>query len=288
MTLSALPWRAAMALTLSLLFSSGLAKDGPDLLLLKSYQDDMDPVGWLMSEKLDGVRAFWTGKQLLSRGGAPFAAPAWFTDPLPPFPIDGELWTRRGDFERISSITRKSQPHAGWREITYNIFEVPSAAGGLLNRLGGLEDWLARNPVPHIHVIPQTPCEGREHLRQMLKWIEAQGGEGLVLRNPDAPYRTGRDPDSLKVKSFADREAKVIGYKPGKGKYAGMVGALHVELPDGKRFYIGTGLKDADRKTPPPIGSRVTFKYQGYTKKGLPRFPSFLRVRNVDVEAEKQ
>lgn len=254
----------------------------PQLLLLDGYHDDIDPAGWLMSEKLDGVRAFWDGRRLLSRGGNAFAAPDWFIAQLPPFAIDGELWTRRADFEHIASITSRSAPHDGWRELGYHIFEVPHAPGGLRERLAKLETWLKTQPSDQIHVIPQRVCQGREHLRATLAAIEQQGGEGLVLRRPDVPYRTGRDKASLKVKSFQDSEARVIGHKPGKGRLSGKLGALHVELPDGKRFYIGSGFTDAQRDNPPPVGSDVTFKYQGLTKRGLPRFPVFLRVRPPD------
>ncbi|MGB1109559.1 MAG: DNA ligase [Gammaproteobacteria bacterium] len=269
-------------LFLLIAISSATFAAGPDLLLLKTYRDDIDPTGWLMSEKLDGVRAVWDGEMLISRGGHAFAAPGWFTVALPPFAIDGELWTRQGDFERISSITRRQTPHEGWRAITYNIFEVPQVAGGLLQRLAKLEDWLAENPVAHLKVIPQRACQGRDDLKAALSEVEAAGGEGLVLRRPDAPYRTGRDEASLKVKRFDDAEAVVVGYRPGKGRLLGKVGALQVELPDGRRFYVGSGLSDAERDNPPAIGERITFKYQGLTGKGLPRFPSFLRVRPAE------
>lgn len=105
------------------------------------------------------------------------------------------------------------------------------------------------------------------------------GGEGIVLRNPTAAYETGRSLNALKVKRFADMEGRVLGYRPGTGKYTGMTGALWVEIEGGQRLYIGSGLSDAERADPPPVGSLVTFRYQGFTRNGIPRFPSFLRVR---------
>ncbi len=253
----------------------------PDLLLLTKYQQSMNTTGWYMSEKLDGVRAYWNGRQLLSRQGNAFAAPLWFTEKLPSFELDGELWISRKRFEEIHSITSQSQPHSGWNDITYNIFEVPNAQGGLPTRLGQLRDYLKREPVAHLRIIPQVIYRDKNHLMARLKAVEAADGEGLVLRNPSSLYETGRGFNALKVKRFDDMEGRVIGYRPGKGKYQGMTGALWVEIEGGKRFYIGSGLTDRERAVPPAVGRVITFKYQSFTNNGIPRFASFLRVRDA-------
>ena len=232
----------------------------PDLILLSKYQADMDISGWLMSEKLDGVRAYWDGQNLYSRKGNRLAAPAWFTAKLPAFELDGELWIKQGQFEKTLSIVSRDIADAGWQDISFNIFEVPNAPGGLQQRLHKFQQYLDKNDVQHVRIILQIICRNKIHLANQLKMIEAKGGEGLVLRNPDSLYETGRSPNALKVKSFDDMEAKVIGYSPGKGKYQGKVGALWVEIDAKTRFYIGSGLTDKERATPPPIGSLVTFK----------------------------
>ncbi len=250
----------------------------PDLLLLTKYRPGMDVSGWFMSEKLDGVRAYWDGRQLLSRQGKLFAAPSWFTEKLPPFELDGELWIARGRFEETLSITSRDQPHPGWRRITYNIFEVPNAPGGLDARLGRLRQYLALDSVEQLRIISQAVCRDVAHVMTRLMAVDAAGGEGLVLRNPGSPYETGRSPNALKVKRFDDMEGRVVGYRPGKGKYHGMTGALWVEIEGNKRFYIGSGLTDRERAAPPAVGSVITFKYQGFTNNGIPRFASFLRV----------
>lgn len=253
----------------------------PDLLLLAKYQSEMDVSGWYMSEKLDGVRAYWNGRQLLSRKGNRLAAPGWFIDKLPPFELDGELWIARGLFEETLSITSRDKPNADWRHVSYNIFEVPNAPGGLCDRLERLKTYLERHPVEHLRIIPQTVVRDTRHIMTRLDVVEANGGEGLVLRNPASPYESGRSPNALKVKHFDDMEGRVIGYRPGKGKYKGMTGALRVEIDGNKRFYIGSGLTDHDRSTPPVVGSVITFKYQGFTNNGIPRFASFMRVRDA-------
>lgn len=252
-----------------------------DLLLLDRYTPDTDITDWLMSEKLDGVRAYWSGSELISRQGNRLAAPDWFTAGLPPFELDGELWSRRGDFARILSIVSRDQPHEGWRELSYQVFEVPNAPGGLMARLERLRGYLANHPLAHLHIIEQTPVRSPEHLRQRLQAVEAHGGEGLVVRDPKAPYTTGRSDRALKVVSFETMEGRVVGYRPGKGKYVGMTGALEVELADGRRLFLGSGLSDAQRLDPPALGALVTFKYRGRTRNGLPRFASFLRQRTL-------
>jgi len=269
------------ALILVWLFLAAPALAGPDLLLLSKYRPGLDIAGWLMSEKLDGVRAHWTGRELLSRSGNRFAAPDWFTARFPPFALDGELWIGRGQFSDVQSVTSRFEPHAGWRQVTYNIFEVPEAPGGLTDRLGRLERYLAANPGTSIRIIPQTPCRDQVHLRETLAGIEALGGEGLVLRNPDTPYETGRSANALKVKSYDDMEGMVVGYRPGKGKYAGVVGALEVQLENGARFFVGSGLDDADRRQPPPLGSIIVFRHQGFTVNDIPRFATYWRTKDA-------
>lgn len=254
----------------------------PDLLLLSRYRPGMEIAGWLMSEKLDGVRAWWNGRELVSRQGRRFAAPEWFTEGFPPFELDGELWIGRGRFSEVQSVTSMRVPHDGWRRVTYNVFEAPNAPGGLIDRLQRVERYLADHPGTPIRIISQQVCRDETHLKQRLDEVEASGGEGLVLRNPLAPYETGRSTNALKVKTFDDMEAVVIGYKPGKGKFTGMVGALKVRLENGTSFYIGSGLSDADRAQPPPVGSLIVFRHQGFTVNGIPRFATYWRLRDAN------
>ena len=253
-----------------------LLADKPDLLLLKTYKDQ-NITGWVMSEKLDGIRAYWNGTHLISRDGKIIYAPKWFTKNYPPFEIDGELWTKRGDFENISSIVRDKKPGKEWKEIKHYIFDVPHAQGGLFERLKKLKPFAGKT----IRIIKQTPIENRAHLQLFLEEIEQKGGEGLVVRDPNAPYINKRTSRALKVKTFQDAECKVLGYTKGKGKYKDAIGAIQCQLDNGTQFKIGTGLSDALRINPPKIGEMITFQYQRFTKYGKPRFPVFLRVRSV-------
>jgi len=245
----------------------------PNLLLLKTYKDQ-NISGWYMSEKLDGIRAYWDGKQLLSRGGKVIHAPEWFTKGYPDFELDGELWSKRGDFENISSIVRDSVPSEKWREIKHYIFEVPNAKGGLLKRLEKARAYESQT----LKILKQTKVEDKADLESFLKSVEEKGGEGVVVRDGDAPYIDKRSSTALKVKKFLDDECEVIGYTKGKGKHKGSIGALKCRLPNTIEFKIGSGLSDAQRADPPKVGDIVTFKYKELTKYKKPRFPIFLRV----------
>lgn len=246
----------------------------PDLFLLKVYNEDINVTGWLMSEKLDGVRAYWNGKQLISRSGKVFASPAWFTKDFPAFELDGELYLARGKFEQTVAIVNKKQPHEGWKNITYNIFEVPHAKGFLLDRLALVKEQ------KYIKVIPQIVCKNKQHLDSYLKSLLKKGAEGVVVRRADRAYKTGRLKSALKVKKFLDDECVVTGYTKGKGKLKGKMGALLCSYKD-KVLKIGSGFSDKQRTHPPKIGDQITFKYYGLTAKGNPRFPVFLRIRNA-------
>ncbi|WP_432823406.1 DNA ligase [Trichloromonas sp.] len=240
---------------------------------------EADVAGWWMSEKLDGVRGYWDGQRLWSKNGQLFQPPVAFVAGLPGFPLEGELWGGRGTFEQTASVVQRAQPHDGWRQLQFAIFDVPAAGGPFSERIALAQEWFAAHPSDFAFVIPQLPVAGRAQLQQELQRIEALGGEGLIVRNPQALYRAGRSPEILKVKGFDDAEAVVVGHVPGRGANLGRLGSLLVELADGTRFKIGTGFSAAQRETPPPIGCVVTYKYYGFYQSGIPKFPSFLRIR---------
>jgi DNA ligase-1 len=257
------------------IFSVTLLAQKPNLLLLKVYKDQ-NITGWVMSEKLDGVRAYWNGKHLLTRSGNIIYAPSWFTKDYPPFEIDGELWSKRRDFENIVSIVRDKTPSREWREIKHYIFEVPNSKGGLFERLAKVKAYESNI----IKIISQIKVKDKLHLKQYLKKIESKSGEGVVVRDPDAPYISKRTNKALKVKTFLDKECKVIAYNSGSGKFEGLLGSITCQLDNNVTFKIGTGFDMKERENPPAIGSLITFKYKEFTKYGKPRFPVFLRIKS--------
>lgn len=255
-------------------------KDKPDIMLAKIYERGIDVTQYWVSEKLDGVRARWDGTQLISRGGLIFATPDWFTQGFPPNPLDGELWTERSQYENVSSIVRKHQPHKGWRSVRLMVFDLPAHGGMFDERVQAMKQIVLQTKSPYLGVIEQWRVGNENELKQRLQSVIDRGGEGLMLHRNTARYASGRSHDLLKLKPFSDAEATVIGYRPGKGKYLGHVGSLKVQTDDGRQFFIGTGLSDEERRHPPPLNSRITFRFQGRTKNGIPRFPVFLHIHD--------
>ena len=252
----------------------------PAMLLAEIYAADVDVSQYWVSEKFDGVRAQWDGHSLRFRGGGSVPAPAWFTANFPSVPLDGELWIARDRFDALSGTVRKIEPvEAEWRQVRYLVFELPGASGSFSERVVQMRARVAEARVPWLQVVEQTRVADRAALMKRLDAVVRAGGEGLMLHRADAPYLTGRSDALLKLKPWQDAEAVVVGHVPGKGKYRGMTGALHMEMPDGKRFRIGSGLSDALRRQPPAIGTRITYRYQHLTTNGLPRSPRYLRVR---------
>ncbi len=250
-----------------------------DVLLPMVYEEDIDVTNWLMSEKLDGVRGYWNGEKLLSKNGIPFNPPADFTKNLPKFPLEGELWGGRNTFENTSSIVMRHEAHEGWLDLKFAIFDVPEARGSFEKRLNTAIQWFDKHPSQYAFVIIQKTVTGKDHLKEELSRVEMLGGEGLIVRKADSLYTTGRSAEILKVKNYYDMEATVIGHIEGTGRNLGRLGSILVELPDSKQFKIGTGFTDKDRNNPPPIGTIITFKYYGFYKSGIPKFPSFSRTR---------
>lgn len=272
----------SVLLALSLLQApSLLAAEPPSLMLAKVFHADVHLADYLVSEKYDGVRGYWDGERLLTRGGEVVHAPDWFTVGWPKTPLDGELWAGRGHFAEAVSTVRQQQPdEASWRKMRFMLFDLPAYPGSFVERdlaLGQLVSGLRQPWVQHVE---QFHVADFGALRVRLVQIVRQGGEGLVLHRSESPYRGERNDDLLKFKPYEDAEARVVRHLSGKGKYNGMTGALEVETPQGLRFRLGAGLSDAERRAPPPVGTWVTYRYNGVNEKtGIPRFARYLRVR---------
>ena len=171
-----------------------------------------------MSEKLDGVRAWWTGTQFLSRLGNIYHAPDWFIAGLPSVPLDGELWLDRKAFQRTVSIVRRQDKSDHWRQIKYVAFDAPAAGGPFEERQKALAEILWQHRPQYAKVLEQARCTGIDALKAELARVESLGGEGLMLRQPGSPYEAGRSSTLLKVKTFHDAEGAVVEHLPGKGR----------------------------------------------------------------------
>jgi DNA ligase-1 len=237
--------------------------------------------GYWYAEKLDGVRGYWDGTRLLTRQGNVINVPEWFVESLPTIAMEGELWIGRQQFDRVSSIVRQHKAaDSDWRSVRFYLFDLPQYPGDFEQRRSVLEEWVRTIHEPHIKVVNILPFKSKEALEQrLLSWTK-KGAEGIMLYRGAGLYQAKRTDDLLKLKSYEDAEARVIDILPGRGKYEGMLGSLLVESSDGLRFRVGSGFTDAERLTPPEIGSIITYRFNGKTRYGKPRFARFERMRN--------
>jgi DNA ligase 1 len=264
------------------LYAPALATaEPPPLLLANDYdQADVDLSHYWLSEKYDGVRAYWDGGRLLSRGGNTIHAPEWFTRDWPDTPLDGELWAGRGQFEQVTATVRDFAPDdTAWRRIRFMVFDMPAHGGAFNERLIHLRALVASLNIDWVRTVTQLRVANEAALHRHLDAIAAAGGEGVMLHRDDSLYRAERSDDLLKLKTYQDADARVVAHLPGQGKYVGMLGALLVRSADGTQFRIGTGFTDEQRRQPPSIGSWVTYSYHNLTARGIPRFARFLRAR---------
>lgn len=252
----------------------------PPLMLASAYRPGTPLDDYWVSEKFDGVRAYWDGRHLLLRSGETVAAPAWFTAHWPGVPMDGELWAGRGRFEQAVSTARSKSPQdAAWREMRFMVFDLPAQPGAFTDRLAVLRRLLPITTAPALVPVAQQRATTQEDLQVLMERTVRGGGEGLMLYRGSSLYRADRSGDLLKVKPYEDADARVVAHVNGKGRNASRLGALLVEMPDGRRFRLGTGFTDAQRESPPAVGSWISYRYNGSTEAGLPRFARFLRER---------
>lgn len=286
------PFRAqtlALLLTLAGLLTPALpllaAETSPPLILAKVYHAGVSLADYSVSEKYDGVRGYWDGEKLLTRGGERIAAPAWFTADWPKVAMDGELWAGRGQFAKAVSTVRQQTPDdAAWRAMRFMVFDLPAQGGPFTERIPALNGVVIRIDQPWVQAVAQFKVANHRALQSLLATTVKHGGEGLMLHRGASLYKGQRTDDLLKVKTHEDTEARVVAHIPGKGKYVGVLGALLVEMPGvdgkpGRRFKLGSGFNDEQRQNPPVLGSTVTYRFRGLNDSGVPRFATFMRVR---------
>lgn len=261
------------------------AGEAPPLMLANRYRPGITPLAdYWVSEKFDGVRGYWDGRQLLTRGGERIAAPAWFTADWPAVPMDGELWAGRGRFSHSVSTVRQQTPDdAAWHEMRFMVFDLPAHESTFTERIAAYQQLLARLALPWVQPVAQRKVASHGALQALLRQTVKAGGEGVMLHRGASLYRAARTDDLLKLKPYDDAEAQVVAHLPGAGRHVGRLGALLVQTPDGQHLRLGTGFTDAQRENPPAVGAWVTYRYRGTTDRGVPRFASFLRVREEGV-----
>jgi len=249
------------------------------------------PDGWYASEKYDGYRAIWNGKDFVSRNGNIFLAPKSFKRWLPEdTALDGELFIGRESFEKHGLLRRKDVAENAWEKakVKYQIFDSPSIDGDFEVRQSKIKKIISDSCKNNKGVCPlkyttQKKIKNELELYNMFDKLVGKGAEGIMLRSPHSPYEGKRSSHLLKVKQLFDDECKIVGHNKGTGKYSNMLGAFKCELIKNPKIKFNiSGMDDSIRtnylKTH-PIGTTVTFTYMGLSAKGVPRHPNYLRIR---------
>lgn len=245
-------------------------------------------VGWHMSEKLDGVRAIFDGKDFYTRNGNRLHAPWRFVGPLTKINLngrllDGELYIGRGHFQECCGIVRRHEDE--WFDIQFHMFDIVGMRAPFQERdiyLADIHDSF-KDKIPHLFHVEQVIIPDTVYMYGYQEALVRDGAEGLMLKNPLSFYQQKRSGDLLKLKKFIDIDVKCIGYEEGRGKYAGMIGSLICRLADGRLFNVGSGLVDSQRDLLNMElfeGATITVKFFEYTKDGVPRFPIFKGIRD--------
>jgi len=251
-----------------------------------SYKTVTDINHYWLSEKLDGMRGYWNGKQLLTRQGNIIHSPEWFTKNWPSNTMDGELWIKRDYFQQtLSCIRKKWIDETCWQSVRFMLFDLPKHSGTFTQRITAMQKLINKTNSPYLLMIKQFKVTTVGQLDQALNKVVKKNGEGLMLHHGSSYYHVGRTASIMKLKKHDDAEAVVIAHIEGKGKYQGLLGSIQVKTTDGIIFKIGSGFTDKERHEPPAIGSLITFKYNGKTQAGIPRFSRFFRIREQNVKS---
>lgn len=255
-------------------------------IIFKNFDSRIDISNYFVSEKFDGIRALWDGKNMFSKRGKIIAIPRCFAEKLAPLAlqngefVEGELWIDYGDFEGISSVILRKNPSCeDFQKVKYLIFNAHlGESSDFLANLTKIKNVLDSQNVPqNIQVIAQHKFATQKELDDFFNAVVAKGGEGVIVRDSQIAF---------KLKPQNDAECKIINFSRGKGRIADKVGAIICEsledknsgIKAGLRFKIGSGLSDKMRQNPPQIGTIITYKFSGVSKNGIPKHTRFLRI----------
>lgn len=252
--------------------------------------------GWYLSEKFDGQRGIWENGIMYSRNGNEILTPQWLKDLLIGIKsLDGELYFGKNSFHRTGAFRKKSVDLSEWENVKYMIFDIPDSKEVFSERytkLGIIVNSLDKTN-SHYHqlkLVNQKKISNHREINNIFSDIVQNGGEGVILKDPNGLYKLGRSNSFLKYKIIQDNEAIIVGYKMGKGKYTNMLGAfmahpIEKSKPNPKKAFSLSGINDYIRKNyfkTHPIGTIITYTYNGLTKNGKPRHPCYKGIR-IDV-----
>lgn len=244
------------------------------LQLLDDYKDQ-SVKGWLMSEKFDGVRAYWNGFQFLTRNNNIINVPRWFCESMPNEWLDGELWLGRGKFEQTSAAVRQGFKNELWANMIFKVFDLPLTPGNFSSRL----EQLNKLTLPtHCQQVEQRTVDNKECLNDYYTNLLSNGAEGVVIKSPSSPYNIGRTSNALKYVPENSGEAKVIGIN----RHDDLSFKSLKCLFNNEQFNLSAGISEQIKTIPPKIGKLITIKFNGLTGNNLPRHAVFITTRDYE------
>lgn len=241
--------------------------------LAKNYEDHADKIQrqeFVLTEKIDGQRMLLfindSSIKCFARSGKPIIGLIDILEEakiLPNGVYDGELvvsnaedYTDREVLQETLKITRRDGEKTGvnflvFDYVTLDEFDNGESVDGYTDRRSRIDFFLPtfseNNEPKYIRVLP-TLYEGKDHsvIPKLLKELEGDGKEGLMLNVSTKPWVNKRTNNLLKVKSMQTVDLKIIGFVEGEGKYQGMLGRLIVDYK-GNELGCGSGFDDSER-----------------------------------------
>lgn len=259
----------------------------------------VDPKGWWVSEKLDGIRAIWTGKELMTRHGRKIHAPEWFYDEFPKnIALDGELYLGRNKFNVVQMTVMDHHKNKYlWEKIEYHVFDIPDATYLTFEEVQYILKNYLSTSCKYLKVIHQTQVKDLDQLLELQKILVSQGAEGTMLRKPGSSYRVGETSNLLKFKSqmdsnqmvhLLDDNAIITGYKYNYDILEDGMPIMRsilckwedkIKFPYDPEFsvshHITKAEKRGDYQSRFPIGHKVKILYNQLFESQKPRFPRY-------------
>jgi len=143
---------------------------------------------------------------------------------------------------------------------------------------------LLRKP-KYLKVVQRQYCESRYNkIKEMHDVYVAEGYEGAMIKDLDAPYKFGRGFEVMKLKNFHDVDLNIVRLLEGTGRHSGKLGSV-VVVYNGVEVQVGSGFSDSLREaiwndSSSFIGRIIEVRYQEVTPDGSLRFPTFVCFRN--------
>jgi DNA ligase 1 len=229
----------------------------------------------LIEVKLDGVRVITivypdgrvnmfsrNGKELVKFPHIAKQIAAAFTDGEEAMILDGEIMSSSFQ-DLMKQVHRKDNVEAG--DAILNLFDILPLADfekGCWSRKQSqrtqmITNWVTKRQhlMPNVTVVAQELVdldteEGNKRFSEINAKAVAGGYEGIMIKDPEAPYECKRTASWLKLKPFIEVSLTVVATEEGTGKNVGKMGALVCEgVDDGKaiRVNVGSGFTDEQR-----------------------------------------